>query len=545
MTFALLICAFAFGQEMLLKKDVVEQKFGEIMFYRYKIIQKVQKNGNESITDEKGKPLDGHYNIADKRGNYVDVSFKNGRKHGNETSYDYNGRKLTMKSYKDGKKTGKFERYFKDGTTNVKGYYLDGFQDGRWEYFNLSGKLKSYETYKKGRKDGEWWERKKSRGSYYVKTGVYKSDIPVGVWTEKWEDGKEKEKITYSGKGTYIKKTFYNTGELKNQESYKDFKLDGIQLSYTKSNVLLEKTTYKNGLVEKEERFFDTGRPHKTYRKVNGKYHGKFIIYKRSGKKELEGEYNQGYKTGLWKTYIGDEGLLSYEINYKNDTQHGLKKAYNYTGKLKYQGNYNNGEKDGLWKWYNKDGKMIKEVSYELGNELFSTHKSYYSNGILREHETYNNSKLDGAQLTYSKSKTLIQKLTYKEGELLKEEKFFETGSPRETYNRKNGDLHGKFVIYNEFGTKSEEGEYANGYKTGLWKKYQGRDSWLKEEINFNNNLKNGLIKLYFDSGKVELQGNFTNGKRDGVWKWYNERGKLIRENNYKLGKELSSKTFN
>ncbi len=350
-----LISLSVFAQKKVLERDVVSQRFGKEIIYK----------------DKDDKLLEGHYNIADSRGNYIDVRFKQGKKHGQQVDYDYKGRKLRQKSFKNGKANGDYKRFHQNGKVSVQGYFLEGNQDGKWDYFDDKGELKTVENYKNGKKDGKWWKKVPKGNTFYISTSFYKMDVPTGVWTDKYENGDLKKETTYQAKGTYTEKE-YDNKQLREQKSYKDFKLDGVQLLYSKSNVLLRKELYKNGLLQKKETFFDTGRPYRSYTLKNGTLHGKFVIYTSSGAKDLEGEYDNGNRTGVWKSYSGKEGWLHYETTYENDTENGWKKAYYKSGKIEFEGNYVKGHQDGLWKRYDETGKLVEEVSYKLGKEIYS-----------------------------------------------------------------------------------------------------------------------------------------------------------------------------
>ncbi len=354
----LLLAHLAFGQTLLQENDVKTQRFGKDVLYK----------------DDDNNMLDGHYRIADSRGNYVDTHFKQGKKHGENIDYDYAGRMLKKMNFKEGKADGKYTTYHQDGSVSKQGQFLNGEEDGKWEYFDDDGELRTIECYKDGKKDGKWWKKVSRGNTFYIATSFYKMDIPTGVWTEKYENGDLKREITYQSKGTYIEKE-YNNNQLREQKSYKEFKLDGIQLLYSKSNVLLRRELYKNGLLEKKETFFDTGRPYQIARFKNGTKHGKFVFYKSSGAKDLEGEYSNGDRTGVWKSYSEADGWLHYETTYENDTENGWERVYYKTGQVEMEGNYVKGSRDGVWKHYDEAGKLVKEVSYELGNEIYS--KSY------------------------------------------------------------------------------------------------------------------------------------------------------------------------
>lgn len=308
---------------------------------------KTQRFGKEAIyKTKKDKHLKGYYKIASDKGNYSEIHFKNGKIDGIRKDYDNNGELTSTRAYKNGK------------------YH------GEWKYYNNNGEVKTIENYKEGNKDGKWWKKFSTNNNYYTKTAYYHNNTPTGTWTEKWQNGNLKEERTYKGKGTYVLKKYHTNGKLHQQKSYKNFKLDGIQLVYSSSGILIKRDAYKNDLLEKKESFFDNSRPYQVYNLRNGRLHGYFIEYKRSGAKSLEGYYDNGNETGLWKKYRGDNGWLYFETTYKNDTQNGSYKSYYRSGIIETEGNYLNGSRNGIWKVYNEAGKLIKEITYDKGTEV-------------------------------------------------------------------------------------------------------------------------------------------------------------------------------
>lgn len=66
----------------------------------------------------------------------------------------------------------------------------------------------------------------------------------------------------------------------------------------------------------------------------------------------------------------------------------------------------------------------------------------------------------------------------------------------------------GKYILYQENGTKIFETTYLNG-----------KD--------------NGNYFLFHPNGQIQVQGRFKNGIPKGVWKYYNSKGKLIGKATY------------
>ena len=70
-------------------------------------------------------------------------------------------------------------------------------------------------------------------------------------------------------------------------------------------------------------------------------------------------------------------------------------------------------------------------------------------------------------------------------------------------------------------------GNYKNGLKDGLSKKYSKNGKLLEESIYVNNELQ-GPYKVFDESGKILIKGQFKNDKKNALWQYF-ENGKLIR----------------
>lgn len=69
--------------------------------------------------------------------------------------------------------------------------------------------------------------------------------------------------------------------------------------------------------------------------------------------------FSDGKRNGNYKKYGVNEKILE-DLNYKNDELHGDATFYDGLGNISIQGQYNEGLKSGVWKTYEK-GKVVKE----------------------------------------------------------------------------------------------------------------------------------------------------------------------------------------
>jgi antitoxin component YwqK of YwqJK toxin-antitoxin module len=72
------------------------------------------------------------------------------------------------------------------------------------------------------------------------------------------------------------------------------------------------------------------------------------------------------------------------------------------------------------------------------------------------------------------------------------------------------------------------------GKKEGIYKSYVDSNlEQLREEVNFINDIRNGIFKSYHSDGKIWQEGIYINNKRNGIYKTYYKNGKLATEVNY------------
>ena len=81
-------------------------------------------------------------------------------------------------------------------------------------------------------------------------------------------------------------------------------------------------------------------------------------------------------------------------------------------------------------------------------------------------------------------------------------------------------------------GQTVEEGNFANGLKTGLWVEYYQNGN-KKGEYTYVNNRPNGPAKKYFENGNLMEEGNWVGTRWTGPYKLYYEDGTIRQSWNY------------
>jgi antitoxin component YwqK of YwqJK toxin-antitoxin module len=77
-----------------------------------------------------------------------------------------------------------------------------------------------------------------------------------------------------------------------------------------------------------------------------------------------------------------------------------------------------------------------------------------------------------------------------------------------------------------ENGELLEKGQYINGRKEGVWKKYFPGGK-VKSEIFYKGSRPKGAYTLYYENGNIEESGNWARTKNIGEFKRYHPNGKV------------------
>ena len=95
---------------------------------------------------------------------------------------------------------------------------------------------------------------------------------------------------------------------------------------------------------------------------------GPYSFYENGNLKE-EGNYERGYKNGVWKKYYPNQQLEE-GAYYVWGNLHSIFKSYWDNGQLKKEGKYFRGKKIGVWRSFYSDGKPVLKERYTEQGEL-------------------------------------------------------------------------------------------------------------------------------------------------------------------------------
>ena len=297
-----------------------------------------------------------------------EISYSNGKYDGEYTSYTMrNGEKLLASkkyyvngnlsgicesylgphlsdkiSYIDGKRDGIYVSYTLLGEPSIIGEYSNGQKTGEWTYYFVGDLVQKVEHYKDGKRNGL------CKTCYYRPSKKYGTEIDHVIENNYIDDLLD---------GEFPYEEFNKDGELILKGSLIDNRKEGIWKHY-KNNELVSQDFYSQGtlvgsiesnipaprqhkitallpdikkiascLKKKETKIEQNGDHIHRYEVIGDLKDGFYQEFDCNEHLQEEGHYRQGKKVGIWKRY-NEEGLLSSEVPYDNDTISGIIKNY-------------------------------------------------------------------------------------------------------------------------------------------------------------------------------------------------------------------------
>ncbi|MDB5256122.1 MAG: hypothetical protein JWM14_817 [Chitinophagaceae bacterium] len=314
--------------------------------------------------------------------------------------------------------------------------------------------------------------------------GIFKNDIPVGLWYYYYESGLVKSYGKLTGTIKYGDwKYYYENGNISTEGSYKEGKKEGDWKYYFESTAGILKTdgVYVNDKREGRWKFYDESGNFKAQADfhedrgmysefypngakksegllIEGRSIGTWKYYHDNGKVLGEGVEKDGLKEGPW-VYYDKSGAVASRGNYTQGKQSGSWEYFHENGVLASKGEYTDDKKEGDWTTFNTAGKKIGEGSFKGGKGVY---REFYDSGKLKIEGSIENDKNEGQWNYYYETGEQEGKCFYQQGK-------------------------GKYLGYYKDGTNKMEGLLEDGHKTGIWRLYKP-----------NGELA-GLYKTYYD----------------------------------------------
>ncbi len=178
-----------------------------------------------------------------------------------------------------------------------------------------------------------------------------------------------------------------------------------------------------------------------------------------------------------------------------------------------------NGLKQGNWLKFDKEKKKKLYEGFFINNRPVGEFRRFHPNG-----------KYAAVLFYYKDSEKIKAKFFWNTGVLAAEGIYAKENSKDSTWNYYGVD---KALLVKE--------SYTNGIKNGLSIKYfRAKDpngnSIKSEEIEYKNNLRDGIWKQYFDSGKLKLESAYVRDTVNGNYVFYTDAGTVYCAGKYKKG---------
>lgn len=443
------------------------------------------------------------------------------------------------------------------GVIKSEGKRTNFLLDSTWNFYNQSGELVQQIDYRLGKKSGYSLEyiysnpenpgqptlvskelyvndKKEGESYYYYNTGelwqivYYREGQRHGITREFSKDGIQITILEYSNnylinrerinrtdsfgkrQGTY--KTFYDNGQLKMEQNFKDDQLDGSYREYAPDGTLKIAMRYELGaIIDKID---------EDVREVLDIRNS----YDAEGRLIFSGGYREDIPVGIHRffdtlgnvinAYLYNEmgQKISEGIIDEEGRRVGNWKDFYETGELRANGNYLDNQRSGEWFFYFRNGAIEQKGRFARGR-FEGTWTWYYPDGTIWREENYFGGREDGLFVEYDDQGNVVTKGEYLSGE-------------------RNGEW-----IYN-VGDHSEKGSYILGLREGVWQ-YFFIDGTLKYEGSYYQGNPDGRHKYYYPSGQLKEDQYYQMGIREKNWKKYDEEGNLIMTITYKNDQEI------
>ena len=89
--------------------------------------------------------------------------------------------------------------------------------------------------------------------------------------------------------------------------------------------------------------------------------------------------------------------------------------------------------------------------------------------------------------------------------------------------------------IHQTVNDHSEEGQFLDGERDGLWKWFYGNGERMFEG-EFQSGVPVNRHKYWYDDGQVEMTGKYKAGEMEGRWDYYDDNGFPLMQLDYKEG---------
>ena len=285
----------------------------------------------KDIEYNEGSPIS-EYIVEYSGEGYTEINRRNGELSGSWIKWYSNGKKSEEGVYKYGEKGGLWTGWYENETKKYQARYKNGKIDGLYTEFDEKGRMIKNINYNNGEILSEYHLSLDYSGSteFHKKNGVLH-----GKWVRRYANGDTAEEGNYyygEKQGQWI--GWYRTNEKQFTCDFDNGVKVGTYKQWNKNGEIEKQIDYYSGKRVKEYLVIQDENGYMEINKVNGILDGSWVKWYSKGKKEEEGFYQKGIKTGTWSRY-NVTGLLIEELNYDNKGRNLYEITYYTSGTVK------------------------------------------------------------------------------------------------------------------------------------------------------------------------------------------------------------------
>jgi len=439
---------------------------------------------------------------------------------GYNTFFYENGKISSEGNLKNGKPDGLWKSYYPSGVLKTEGSRKFDKLDSQWKFFDEDGNITQAINYRAGLRNGFYFNYgvDETTGKNeliskelflnddkFGKTYFYYPGEKLKSFVEFENNRKHGKEIQYDTLGRITTIMRYNHGNLTDSEQINRFNRKGEKQG-------IWKEFYEDGNTKKFENY------------KNGKLHGYYREFNAKGKMTLSKLYSEG-----------KEVIIPEEEEQKFDYAK-IKEELFENGNVKKRGAFQNNKPIGYHNEFDQSGKIIASQHFSKEGNLkgkgLVDKKSkkqgkwtlYYKTGEIKSKGSYKNGRKIGVWTYFFKGKEVEQKGTFVKGKAQGDWTwYYPDGKIRRNGYFAKGKENGKFTEYSTVGDTLSFGAYKYGKKNGVWTyKVNG----FTRTGNYDSGSKHGVWNNFYYDETPEFTGNYTNGEEDGEHTYFYPDGK-------------------
>ncbi len=164
----------------------------------------------------------------------------------------------------------------------------------------------------------------------------------------------------------------------------------------------------------------------------DGVLDGEVVSWHAKGHKQVEGVFEKGQKTGVWKLYF-ESGKIKRQTTYSNNLEDGEETFWFENGNIEKKETYSQGKLNGKYAWYYENGQKRQEGFFSAGSED-STWSEWYETGKQKMIGHLTNLERNGDWTYWDEQGNITVKKNYQHGLVIVAKDDFDTYEEKMEY---------------------------------------------------------------------------------------------------------------